>query len=247
MDDVHEPPSWWAYQKKVAHLFLQLGCLAEVEAPVEGARATHKIDVWVVFKRFGLEQRWAVECKNWKTPVPKEKVQALKSVVEDIGADKGILVARSGFQSGAVDAATLTNILLTTFDELKASAASDLQSILLDDLERKQITLVSRLSDLYKHEKTRQGTVSSPRPGVDSENYMRMWAVLGVLEGGFNSVKVGQFPASVGIDFDAEQPIFARSKQEFIEVSAKTIESIGLWVTEQEVAIEDKVKEYGKE
>ena len=40
---------WREYQNQVADLFRSLGCLAEVEASVKGVRATHDIDVWVVF------------------------------------------------------------------------------------------------------------------------------------------------------------------------------------------------------
>ncbi|WP_431605167.1 restriction endonuclease [Acinetobacter johnsonii] len=42
-----------------------------------------------------------IECKNWKTNIPKEKVLALRSIVEDIGAHRGFIVSNKGFQSGA--------------------------------------------------------------------------------------------------------------------------------------------------
>ena len=91
-----------------------------MEASVKGARADHKIDVWVVFKRFGLETKWVVECKFWNTSaVPIEKVLILKSIVEDVGADRGILISKSGFQSGAIRAAQSTNITLTSLDVIE--------------------------------------------------------------------------------------------------------------------------------
>ena len=93
---------WKQYQEETAKFFRSLGCEAEVEAKVAGARAEHSIDVWVRFKRFGLESRWAIECKHWNSSVPKEKVLVLKSLVEDVGADRGILISAAGFQSGAV-------------------------------------------------------------------------------------------------------------------------------------------------
>jgi hypothetical protein len=214
--------SWQNYQEKVSRLFRELGCLAQVEALVEGVRATHKIDVWVVFERFGLEHQWVVECKDWKTPVPKEKVLVLKSIVDDVGADKGILVAECGFQPGAFAAASSTKILLTTFADLRTLAESDVQSIILEELERRVITLSFRVSTfLYTDGKMKSGVGMRPRPGVDLDDYLKMRALLGILEDGFRRVKVGQFPAPVGIDFATDRATVARTKQEFVEMSAR--------------------------
>lgn len=55
---------------------------------MKGARAKHKIDVWIRFNRFGIEARWVVDCKFWRKPVTKEKVLALMSVVDDVGAEE---------------------------------------------------------------------------------------------------------------------------------------------------------------
>ena len=106
---------WRDYQEKVAVLFRNLGCIAETDLAVQGARAKHNIDVWVTFNQFGLVNKWLIECKYWKSRVSKEKVLALKSIVEDVGADRGILVGETGFQQGAFDSANTSNILLTTY------------------------------------------------------------------------------------------------------------------------------------
>ena len=103
-----------------------LGCSVEVRATVKGARAKHKTDVWVRFNRFGIEANWVVDCKFWRTPVTKEKVLALISVVDDVGADRGILVSHRGFQTGAVRAAEHTNVTLTSLEELRRTAQNDL-------------------------------------------------------------------------------------------------------------------------
>lgn len=239
---------WREYQDQVADLFRNLGCLAEVEASVKGVRATHDIDVWVVFNRFGLEHRWAIECKYWNTPIPKEKVGTLKYVVDDVGADKGILVAESGFQPGARDAAFSTNILLTTLSNLQELAENDLQRMSLEKLEKMVIALVERTHDLYVWEdyvasKGQSGSVSSPRPGVDSTNYLKMKALLSILETGFRRIKVDRLPAPVGIDFDADKAVVANSKEEFIELAGANIEYVNAWVSKQESAIESALHE----
>lgn len=92
---------------------------------MQGVRAKHEIDVHVKFHRSGIECTWIVECKLWKTKVPKEKVMALKSIVDDVGADRGIIVSEEGFQSGAFDAVRDTNItLVTSLDEFERTAST---------------------------------------------------------------------------------------------------------------------------
>ncbi|WP_321942196.1 restriction endonuclease [Paraburkholderia tropica] len=114
---------WRAYQEATAEVFRQLGCNAQVDFRVTGARATHDIDVYATFLRSGILCTWVIECKLWKTRVPKEKVLALKSLIDDLGADRGIIVSEAGFQPGAQDAARGTNITLVTSLEEFASTA----------------------------------------------------------------------------------------------------------------------------
>ncbi len=117
--------NWREYQEEVAAFFRRQGCRAEVEKVIQGVRAKHEIDVYVTFSRSGIECTWIVECKFWKTRVPKEKVMALKSIVDDIGADRGLIVSEVGFQSGALDAIRDTNItLVTSLEEFERTAST---------------------------------------------------------------------------------------------------------------------------
>ena len=109
---------WKIYQEKTAELFRSLACEADTEVLICGARGKHKVDILVRFSRFGLQIKWIVECKFWKTAVTKEKVLALRATVEDIGADRGVLMSETGFQSGAIRVSEHTNITLTSLDEL---------------------------------------------------------------------------------------------------------------------------------
>jgi len=146
--------TWRAYQEKVGKVFCDLGCNATVDTKVRGIRAMHKIDVWVTFRRFGLNHKWVIECKHWKTPITKEKVLALRSVVEDVGADRGLLVAESGFQPGAQDASNLTNIHLLTFTELQRRAKQDLLTSLRLKLEWRTAHMHARIMALSVSEQT---------------------------------------------------------------------------------------------
>ncbi len=114
---------WHVYQEATAEVFRRLGCNAQVDFRVTGARATHDIDVYATFLRSGILCTWVIECKLWKTRVPKEKVLALKSLIDDLGADRGIIVSEAGFQPGAQDAARGTNItLVTSLDDFAKTA-----------------------------------------------------------------------------------------------------------------------------
>jgi DNA-binding beta-propeller fold protein YncE len=114
---------WHVYQEATAAVFRRLGCNAQVDFRVTGARATHDIDVYATFLRSGILCTWVIECKLWKTRVPKEKVLALKSLIDDLGADRGIIVSEAGFQPGAQDAARGTNItLVTSLDDFAKTA-----------------------------------------------------------------------------------------------------------------------------
>lgn len=47
---------WKRYQQEIADLFMALGCKAATENSVQGARAKHCLDVWVIFSHFGIDQ-----------------------------------------------------------------------------------------------------------------------------------------------------------------------------------------------
>ena len=92
------PVAWREYQESAAAFFRTLGFHAEVEAKVDGVRGAHEIDVFVTGVVHGIPFRWVVECKHWKTNIPKEKVLALIAIVQDVGADRGFLLSETGFE-----------------------------------------------------------------------------------------------------------------------------------------------------
>lgn len=111
--------NWREYQEEVAEFFRAAGLGAETEVTVAGVRTSHDIDVLVKSEYMGVEVTWIVECKRWNKAIPKEKVFTLRSIVDDVGADRGFIMAEGGFQSGALEAALLTNVTLTSLDEMK--------------------------------------------------------------------------------------------------------------------------------
>ena len=112
---------WKDYQEEVASFFRELGLEASTDVKVNGARTAHDIDVLVKSHHVGFDGTWVVECKKWKNRVSKLHVLALRESVSDIGADRGILLSESGFKIGAIEAANLTNIQLTSLDSIRGT------------------------------------------------------------------------------------------------------------------------------
>jgi len=120
--------AWRAYQEEAAEFFRSLGLGASTDVRLKGARTSHDIDVLVRFTQLGIGVTWIVECKNWKASVSKLHVLALREIVTEVGADRGILLSESGFQSGANDAAKLSNVLLTSLAGMRIVARNEIYS-----------------------------------------------------------------------------------------------------------------------
>lgn len=125
---------WREYQEKAADFFRSLGLDASTNVSIDGVRTTHDVDVLVRSHHAGFDVLWLIECKFWKTPVSKLHVLALREIVADTGADRGVLLSESGFQSGALEASNLTNVRLTSLAGMQCSASGDFIAMQLRDL-----------------------------------------------------------------------------------------------------------------
>jgi restriction system protein len=126
--------SWNDYQEEACSFFRSLGLSASTNVALRGVRTSHNVDVLVKSSHLGFDVTWIVECKQWKTPVTKLHVLALREIVSDTGADRGILLCEAGFQSGATEAANLTNVQVTSLAALTASTRTDILAMRLREL-----------------------------------------------------------------------------------------------------------------
>lgn len=126
--------AWKKYQEDTAEYFRSIGLTASTDVRVKGVRTHHDIDVLVTSHYVGFDITWIVECKYWEKPVNKLHVLGLREIVADIGADRGILLSESGFQSGAIEAANLTNIQVTSLAYIQESASHSIYAMRLRDL-----------------------------------------------------------------------------------------------------------------
>lgn len=72
----------------------------------------YQIDGYIEFTVMGVKYKTLIECKHYKSPINREKVQILHSKINSIGAHKGILISTSNFQSGAIGYAKIHGIAL---------------------------------------------------------------------------------------------------------------------------------------
>jgi Restriction endonuclease len=138
---------WEQYQCDAAALLRELGFSTQVNASLaEPNGAVHAIDVVGRRTVAGVDLLWIVECKYWNKPVPIEKVLALRSLVLDLGADRGLLMSESGFQSGAIRTANQKDITLTSLDDMRASAADEILAYRVAVAEKSLMDLSLRVN-----------------------------------------------------------------------------------------------------
>ncbi|MGM3305305.1 restriction endonuclease [Anabaena sp. WFMT] len=72
----------------------------------------HQIDILWRFKQAGIEHKVLIECKNYASAISLEKVRNFFAVMHDIGNCVGLMVTKSGYQSGTVQFAKFYGIEL---------------------------------------------------------------------------------------------------------------------------------------
>jgi restriction system protein len=159
--------SWQSYQHEAASHFRSLGLNATVDATIRGVRTSHDVDVLVKSNHAGFEVTWIVECKRWKSPISKLHVLALREIVADTGADRGILLSEEGFQSGAIEAANLTNVQVTSIAVMRETASDAVHAMRLRDLYDRVTTCKARYWEIPKEQRIQCGL----RPDVTENTY----------------------------------------------------------------------------
>ncbi|EKO3971886.1 restriction endonuclease [Vibrio fluvialis] len=244
--------SWKKYQADTAAIFNSIGWKAEIEKDIEGVRGTHEVDVFVTFKQHGIDCRWVIECKCWNSSVPKEKVLALQSIVDDIGADKGVLVSKEGFQSGAIKQSQKSNIFLTSLDELKELVEGEILSYKAENLEKKLVNLNLKYDELVNPAYSKSGEclkfgfLEYGIIGMDGKKTIVLAWLLRELKKDLylNKVQSGSYKIYLcdeGTDFNMNSEIKTKSVNNQIEYLENLETIIGLsskWLQEKKVPFE---------
>ena len=81
----------------------------------------------------------------------------LREIVTDLGADRGILLCEAGFQSGAVEAANLTNVQASSLANLSLETKRDISAMRLRDIADRVASAKSLYWDLDKSYRIKVG------------------------------------------------------------------------------------------
>lgn len=84
---------------------------------MEAHDGNYQIDGKITFSYLGLSFVCLVECKKYSGPIEREKVVSLYAKMQSLGAQKGILITTSYFQSGALRFAKEHGIALITITD----------------------------------------------------------------------------------------------------------------------------------
>jgi hypothetical protein len=115
------PEDWGGLEDLVTAILNEAGLEAKRDVSLTLPRGGVDVDVVAEETHDGIVHRIFCECKNWRTNIPREVVHAFRTVVAEAGANRGYVISRVGFQTGATDAAQSTNIELVTFAEFQTS------------------------------------------------------------------------------------------------------------------------------
>ncbi|SRR5258708_1949439 len=184
----HVKTHWEEYQDQAADFYRTLGLNATVNQQIEGVRGIHKLDVFVQGAVFGIPFKWVVECKDWKSNIPKAKVLVLASIIQDVGADKGFLLSEVGFQSGAIRVARNSNITLSSIADLRDVVKEELEQTTLAKLHWRAANVMRRLWTL--HRQTHK-LIGDPVEQLKNLIY---------LEPAFGDASIGIFPTLYGYE-----------------------------------------------
>jgi len=150
-------PEWYQFQERICSHFNSIGARAETNVSVQGVRTSHDIDILVKTRYLGQDLLWVVEAKKWKSKVNKLQVLGLRTIVDDIGADKGFIISEKGFQSGAIEASKNSNIKLITLSQLIIETKELIQSEIIKSYKKRLFLIEHRFWAHDKHIRVKYG------------------------------------------------------------------------------------------
>lgn len=190
--------------------------------------------------RLGVTARWLIECKDWDSKVPKEKVLALRSVVDDTGADRSIILNEAGFQRGAFEAAHSTNVTVTTLADLDKALEALFHEVRLEAAHQTLAGLTVRTHKLMAVVKRTPSSASlRMRKGVrDSDGYTSRLGIISTAESGVARARAGQLPVSMP-DLMLQDIDQVETLGNVLERADYVIEWMEDWLQDQEAGVDE--------
>lgn len=108
MDIIYEPVNWIDLQNKVAIILSRCGYNVQTPKILSGPRGNVEVDVYAKKDQLTI----ICECKYWNRAIPQSIVHGFRTIINDLGANVGLIIAKSGFQAGAIKSSLFTNVSL---------------------------------------------------------------------------------------------------------------------------------------
>lgn len=143
------PNDWKDLQKKVHQAFTEMGCHAEEPKTISLVRGNKEIDVYVEDTQHEIISIYLIECKYWESDIPQEIIHGFRTVISDSGANKGLIIAKKGFQSGAHTASEKTPLELLTWNELNTRYFEKWRAFTTQSIQQRARTLADFRSFPY--------------------------------------------------------------------------------------------------
>ena len=126
-----DPAVWKELQQYCADILNDCGFDAITEKSIVTVRGAVEVDVYAE-KKGAYSNRVLCECKYWNSSVPQTIIHAFRTVVEDSGANQGIIISKTGFQKGSYEAARNANIILFSWQEFQEAFKMDYLHFVID-------------------------------------------------------------------------------------------------------------------
>lgn len=204
-------PNWYNFQEDICDKFLSLGFQAETNKSIQGVRTSHDIDVYVSNTLIGQKLTWIIEAKYWKTKVSKNHILALRTIVDDIGADKGMVISKSGFQKGAIEAANQSNIKLYLCNDFLTDIKKYDNSIKFSLLEERLKNINIRYWSHSKKIRIIYGLRAEVAHQLNCNQDACCWDILQTASAVIAQGKESNFPIVVNIHNDIEHLSICRT------------------------------------
>ncbi|MFT3749067.1 MAG: restriction endonuclease [Agriterribacter sp.] len=126
-----EPIDWKELQQYTSIVLSDCGFNAMIEKTIHTVRGAVEVDVYAE-KQGAYKTKILCECKYWNSSIPQTIIHAFRTIVEDSGANQGIIISKAGFQKGAYEAARNANIVLFSWQEFQAAFKMEYLHFVID-------------------------------------------------------------------------------------------------------------------
>jgi len=220
------PASWQELEIMTELAFTEMGYESKRAHKLDTVRGSVEIDVYAVKRSTPIPTIVLCECKHWDKPVPQNIVHSFRSVCADSGAHFGLIISKMGFQRGAENSRSATNVHLMDFSSFQTTFFDEWRSgvFMLLARMRDQLLPILRAASGF----TENGTDlidASVLKGVDPFN---KYSIFFGIDGGYSNYFVHREPFPAIFNDPRGDPrtitkVTANSYREYMDIATQAL------------------------